>query len=84
MHFQKKIYLFIFAKYTLTLKHISHLGNLKSESSIKSQAHYTIEWQNFGEYIIAMTKNEWEENDVKEFVKLLEQSERAWKPVKEK
>jgi hypothetical protein len=31
-----------------------------------------------------MTKNEWEENDVKEFVKLLEQSERAWKPVKEK
>jgi hypothetical protein len=57
---------------------------LKSESSIKSQAHYTIEWQNFGEYIIAMTKNEWEENDVKEFVKVLEQSERAWKPAKEK
>jgi len=31
-----------------------------------------------------MTKNEWEHNYVKEFVKLLEQSKRAWKPIKEK
>ena len=28
-------------------------------------------------------KNEWEKDDVKEFAKLLEQSERAWKPIKE-
>jgi hypothetical protein len=28
-------------------------------------------------------KNEWEKDDVKEFAKLLEQSERAWKPTKE-
>jgi len=30
-----------------------------------------------------MEKNEWEKDDVKEFAKLLEQSERAWKPIEE-
>jgi hypothetical protein len=30
-----------------------------------------------------MEENEWEENDVKEFTKLLEQLERAWKLIKE-
>ena len=30
-----------------------------------------------------MEENEWEENDVKEFNKLLEQLERAWKSIKE-
>jgi hypothetical protein len=30
-----------------------------------------------------MEENEWEENDVKEFTKLLEQLEQAWKPIKE-
>jgi hypothetical protein len=30
-----------------------------------------------------MEENEWEENDVKEFNKLLEQLERAWKLIKE-
>jgi len=28
--------------------------------------------------MIAMEENEWEDDDVKEFSKLLEQSERAW------
>jgi hypothetical protein len=31
-----------------------------------------------------LEKNEWEEEDIKEFPKLVEQSERAWKLVKEK
>jgi molybdate-binding protein len=35
------------------------------------------EWPNFDEYTIAIIENEWEEDDVKEFTKLLEQSERA-------
>jgi hypothetical protein len=30
-----------------------------------------------------MEKNEWEKDDIKEFAKLLEQSERARKPTKE-
>jgi hypothetical protein len=30
-----------------------------------------------------MEANEWEEDDVKEFAKLVEQSERAWKPIRE-
>lgn len=34
-------------------------------------------------YTITIEKNEWEKDDVKEFAKLLEQSERAWKPTKE-
>jgi hypothetical protein len=31
-----------------------------------------------------MEENEWKDNDVKEFTKLIEQSERAWKPAKKK
>jgi hypothetical protein len=31
-----------------------------------------------------MEENEWEEDDVKEFAKLVEQSEWAWKPEKKK
>jgi len=42
------------------------------------------EWPNFDEYTIAIIENEWEEDDVKEFTKLLEQSKRLWKPTKEK
>ena len=30
-----------------------------------------------------MEENEWKDNDVKEFTKLIEQSERAWKPIEE-
>jgi hypothetical protein len=84
MHFCKFFHLFIFAKYTLTLKHLPLSRNLKNASSIKSRAHYTEnELPNFDEYIIAMEANEWEEDDVKEFAKLVKQSERAWKPIRE-
>jgi hypothetical protein len=31
-----------------------------------------------------MEENEWKDNDVKEFTKLIEQLERAWKPAKKK
>ena len=57
----------------------------ESGSSTKSRAHFTEnEWPNFDDYTIAMEENEWEENDVKEFAKLVEQSEWAWKPEKKK
>jgi len=72
MHFHKFLCLFIFAKYTKT-----HFTFRKSEngSSIKSQAHHIEnKWPNFDEYIIAREENEWEEDDVKEFAKLVEQS----------
>ena len=38
---------------------------------------------NFDEYTIAMEENEWEENDVKEFTRLVEQLDGAQKPTKE-
>jgi hypothetical protein len=31
-----------------------------------------------------MEENEWEVDDVKEFARLVEQSEQAWKPTKKK
>jgi hypothetical protein len=55
----------------------THFTFKKSEngSSIKSQAHHIEnKWPNFDEYIIAREENEWEEDDVKEFAKLVEQS----------
>jgi hypothetical protein len=59
MHFHKFFHLFIFAKYTLTLKHLPLSRNLKSASSTKSRAHYTKnEWPNFDEYLIAIEANE--------------------------
>ena len=41
------------------------------------------EWPNFDEYTIGMEENEWEEDDVKEFTRLVEQLEGAQKPTKE-
>jgi hypothetical protein len=35
------------------------------------------EWPNFDEYTIGMEENEWEEDDVKEFTRLVEQLEGA-------
>jgi len=83
MHFHKFFCLFIYAKYTLTLKHFLLSRNLKVDH-LQNHKHYTEnEWPNFDEYIIAMKENEWEEDDVRVFAMLIEQSKRAWKLTKE-
>ncbi|XP_073264245.1 uncharacterized protein [Populus alba] len=58
----------------------------KSESglSINSQTHYTENnWPKFDETIIVMDEEEFREEDLKKFTKLVEQSEHTWKPAKE-
>ena len=41
------------------------------------------EWPNFKEYIVAVEDEEWEEKNIGEFTKLIEQHEQAWRPAKE-
>ena len=41
------------------------------------------EWPNFKEYIVAVEDEEWEEENIWEFTKLIEQHEQAWRPAKE-
>jgi hypothetical protein len=57
------------------------LENLKAVCP-QSQHYIENEWLNFVEYTIVMEENEWEDDDVKEFARLVEQSKRTWKPVK--
>jgi hypothetical protein len=84
MNFCKFHRLFIFAKYTLTLKYLPTFRKSENRSSIKSLACYTEnEWPNFNEYTITMKGNEWEKDDVKEFARLVKQSKQAWKPAKQ-
>jgi hypothetical protein len=59
MHFCKFHRLYIFAKYTLTLKYLHAFRKSKNRSSIKSLACYTKnELPNFNEYTITMKGNE--------------------------
>lgn len=39
------------------------------------------EWSNYNEHVIAMEEEDWDENTIKEFSKLLERHEQAWKPA---
>jgi len=67
MHFQKFISMF---------SHITF--RFQSGSSITTFAFYTKkEWLNIGE------EEEWEENNIKEFTKLIGQHEQAWKLARE-
>ncbi|XP_061945039.1 uncharacterized protein LOC133669048 [Populus nigra] len=58
--------------------------NPENESSINPQT-YCIEneWPNFDKDVIAMDEEEWNEDDMKEFTRRVEQSEHAWKSAKE-
>jgi hypothetical protein len=38
---------------------------------------------NFKEYIVAVEKEEWDENNIRKFTKLIKQHEQTWKPAKE-
>ncbi|XP_073268737.1 uncharacterized protein [Populus alba] len=56
----------------------------ESGSSYNPQTHCTVDnWPNFDETIIAMDEEEFGEEDIHEFAKLAEQSDRTWKPAKE-
>ena len=73
MHFQKFILMFL---------HITF--RFQSGSFITTPALYTEnEWPNFKEYILVVEEEEWEENNIREFIKLIEQHEQAWRPAKE-
>ena len=41
------------------------------------------EWPNFNEHVITMEGEEWDESNVKEFTKLVEQHEQTWEPAAE-
>jgi len=54
------------------------------ESSIDSQNHCTKNnWPNF-DNMVAMGDEEWEQKDIKEFTRLVENSEKSWEPASEK
>ena len=53
------------------------------ESSNRSQNHYTKNnWPNFNNVTI-VDDEEWAEEDIKEFTRLMENSKKAWKPFSE-
>jgi hypothetical protein len=63
---------------------LSTFRNLESRSSTITLALYTEnEWLNFKEYIVVVEEEEWDENNIREFTKLIKQHEQAWKPAKE-
>jgi len=81
MHFLQQ---FFFIYNTLTLKMFFAFINSKSESSTNPQTYCTgNEWPDYDKYVIAMKEEEWEEDYIREFPKLVEQFEHAWKPTKE-
>jgi hypothetical protein len=41
------------------------------------------EWPNFNEHVITVEEEEWDENNIREFAKLVEQHEQTWKPTAE-
>jgi hypothetical protein len=58
--------------------------NPESGSSTTTPVLYTEnEWLNFKEYIVAVEEEEWDENNIREFTKLIKQHEQAWKPAKQ-
>jgi hypothetical protein len=40
-------------------------------------------WPNLNEHVIAMEEEEWDESNISEFTKLVEQCEQTWKPAEE-
>ena len=78
MHFPKLSLYFIYAFTPNTF----YFRNPKSGSPITSYTPCTEnEWPNFNEYVVVVEEKEWDENNIKEFIKLIEQHEQAWKPV---
>jgi hypothetical protein len=75
---------FLFFIYFVHLHSLSAFRNPESRTSTTTPALYTEnEWPNFKEYIIAVEEEERDENNVREFTKLIEQHEQGWKPPKE-
>jgi hypothetical protein len=63
---------------------LSTFRNPESGSSTTTPALYIEnEWPNFKEYMVAVEDKEWEEKNIWEFTKLIEQHEQAWRPAKE-
>ena len=79
--FPKAAYMFLLCIYTS----LSAFRKPESGSSTTTPTLYTEnEWPNFKEYIVAIEEEEWDENNIREFTKLIEQHEQAWKPAKKK
>ena len=71
MHFQKFILVFL---------HITfHFQSGSSTPTLYTKN----EWPNFKEYILVVEEEEWEENNIRKFTKLIDQHEQAWRPTKE-
>jgi hypothetical protein len=70
--------------YTLITETLFAFRKSESGLSLNSQTHCTVDnWPNFDETIIAMDEEELGEEDINEFARLVEQSDRTWKPAKE-
>jgi len=80
MHFQSSSLCFYYA----FTHHFPLSGTLKADLPLQTPALYTEnERSNFKEYIVVVEEEEWDENNIREFIKLIKQHEQAWKPVKE-
>ena len=63
---------------------LSAFRNPESGSSTTTPALYIEnEWPNFKEYIVVVEEKEWDEKNNREFIKLIEHHEQAWKPARE-
>ena len=59
----------------------SPFRNPENESSISHTFSIKNEWANFNEHVIMMEEEEWDESNIREFTKLVEQHEKTWEPA---
>jgi hypothetical protein len=77
MHFSNVVYLYAHLHQTP-----SAFRNPESGSSIISHTlNIKNEWPNFNEHVIAVEEEEWDESNIRELAKLVEQHEQTWKPA---
>jgi len=61
------------------------LSAFRNSESGSSTTSYTLsiknEWPNFNEHVITMEEEEWDESNIREFTKLVEQHEQTWEPT---
>ena len=84
-YFSFSLFIYLLSQnYILITKILSTFKKSESGLSYTSETHCTVDnWLNFDETITAMDEEEFGEEDIHEFARLVEQSDRTWEPVKE-
>jgi len=77
--FSFSLFIYLLSRnYTLITETLSAFRKSESGLSYTSQTHCTVDnWLNFDETIIAMDEEEFGEEDIEEFARLVEQSDRT-------